>query len=599
MKNENLLNKITNAPSSSGVYLFKNKEGKIIYIGKARDLKERLKYYLQPPPDIRRSSLIKEISDLSLIVTSQESDALILEDNLIKINKPKYNVRLKDDKKFPYLKITINEEFPKIFPTRNLKKDGSLLFGPYTKAKNLREALRLVKRIFKIRTCNKKLPLTIKERPCLNYRLNLCLGPCQNNVDKDVYQERVKEVIEFLMGKSEDLMKEIEEKMRQAAKNEDFEKAIILRNQFFALQELRKKHEVIFNEKKSMDVIGISKEKNLAVGIILKIREGKLISKEEYPFNLPLTNTDEEILDSLLSSIYLHSYDIPDEIILPKKIEGIETFIETIEKRRGIRIKITSPQKGEKKRLLSLANKNAEIKLLEILPTPHLPKGNVELGNYLSLPKTPIRIEGVDISNLAGKYACGSIIVFEGTKPKKSEYRRFKIKTIEGQDDYKMMEEVLRRRLKRLIEENKLLPDLVLVDGGKGHLSVANKVYKEFKEELPILAFAKKSDTLYFEDGKIVSIPAYSPALKLLKRIRDEAHRFAIAYHKKLRKKSIKKSILDQIPGISEKRKILLLNTFSSVEGIKNAKLEDLSKIIPTKLAEKIHRFLNSQNFDN
>jgi excinuclease ABC subunit C len=595
MLHESLINKINNAPTTCGVYLFKNKEGKIIYIGKARNLKERLKYYLSPQPDIRRNSLIREIADLDIIVTSSESDALILEDNLIKINKPKYNIRLKDDKKFPYLKITINEEYPRIFPTRNLKKDGSILFGPYTSAKNLRQALRLVKRIFKIRTCNKKLPLTIPERPCLNYRLNLCLGPCQNNVDKELYQERVKEVIEFLSGKSENLIKEIEKKMWQAAAKEDFEKAAILRNQLFALQELRKKHEVIFNEKKSMDVVGLAKEKNLAVCLILKIREGKLISKEEYPFNLPLTNTDEEILESLLSSVYLHSYDIPDEIILPKKVENTEIFIETIEKRRKIKLKITIPQRGEKKKLLSLANKNAEIKLLEILPTPQLPKANVELGNYLSLPKTPMRIEGVDISNLGGKYACGSIIVFEGINPKKSEYRRFKIKTISGQDDYGMMTEVLRRRLKRLIEENKPLPDLVLVDGGKGHLAVANKVYKEFKEDIPILAFAKKSDTLYFEDGKVISIPAYSPALKLLKRIRDEAHRFAITYHKKLRKKSLKKSILDEIKGIGEKRKLLLLNTFGSIEGIKNAKIEELAKIIPRKLAEKIHQFLQSK----
>jgi excinuclease ABC subunit C len=592
MLHESLINKINNAPTTCGVYLFKNKEGKIIYIGKARNLKERLKYYLSPQPDIRRNSLIREIADLDIIVTSSESDALILEDNLIKINKPKYNIRLKDDKKFPYLKITINEEYPRIFPTRNLKKDGSILFGPYTSAKNLRQALRLVKRIFKIRTCNKKLPLTIPEKPCLNYRLNLCLGPCQNNVDKELYQERVKEVIEFLSGKSENLIKEIEKKMWRAAAKEDFEKAAILRNQLFALQELRKKHEVIFNEKKSMDVVGLAKEKNLAVCLILKIREGKLISKEEYPFNLPLTNTDEEILESLLSSVYLHSYDIPDEIILPKKVENTEIFIETIEKRRKIKLKITIPQRGEKKKLLSLANKNAEIKLLEILPTPQLPKANVELGNYLSLPKTPMRIEGVDISNLGGKYACGSIIVFEGINPKKSEYRRFKIKTISGQDDYGMMTEVLRRRLKRLIEENKPLPDLVLVDGGKGHLAVANKVYKEFKEDIPILAFAKKSDTLYFEDGKVISIPAYSPALKLLKRIRDEAHRFAITYHKKLRKKSLKKSILDEIKGIGEKRKLLLLNTFGSIEGIKNAKIEELAKIIPRKLAEKIHQFL-------
>lgn len=597
MSNTLLESKINNAPSSPGVYLFKNREGRIIYIGKARNLKERLKYYLQPQLDIRKTNLIKEINDLDIIITSSESDALILEDNLIKINKPKYNIRLKDDKKFPYLKITINEEYPRIFPTRNLKEDGSILFGPYTSAKNLRQALRLVKRIFKIRTCNKRLPLTIPEKPCLNYRLNLCLGPCYNKIDKEVYQERVKEVIDFLMGKSEELIKEIDKKMWEAAKKEEFEKAAILRNQLLALQELRKKHEVILKDKKSMDVIGIAKEKNLAISVILKIREGKLISKEEYPFSLPLTNTEEEILETLLSSVYLHSYDIPKEIILPQKVPEIQTFIETIQKKRNIKIKITIPKKGEKKKLLNLAQKNAEVKLLEILPTPHLPKANIELGNYLILEKTPMRIEGVDISNLGGKYACGSIVVFEGITPKKSEYRKFKIKTISGQDDYGMMEEVLRRRLKRLIEENKPLPDLVLVDGGKGHLAIAHKVYKEFNKDIPILAFAKKSDTLYFEDGKIVSIPAYSPALKLLKRIRDEAHRFAIIYHKNLRKKSLKKSILDEIPGIGKKRKFLLLTTFGSLEGIKNAKIEEIIKIgIPRNIAEKIHQYLHQNN---
>ncbi len=595
MPNTSLEDKINNAPSSPGVYLFKNREGKIIYIGKARNLKERLKYYLQPQFDIRRTNLIKEIFELDIIVTSSESDALILEDNLIKIHKPKYNIRLKDDKKFPYLKITINEEYPRIFPTRNLKEDGSILFGPYTSAKNLRQALRLVKKIFKIRTCNKKLPLTLSEKPCLNYRLNLCLGPCQNKVDKEVYKERVRETIEFLMGKSEKLIKEIEEKMWEAAQKEEFEKAAILRNQLFALQELRKKHEVILKDKKSMDVIGVKKEKNLAIALILKIREGKLISKEEYPFHLPLTNNEEEILETLLSSVYLHSYDIPNEIILPKEIPEIQTFIETIEKKKNIKIKITVPKRGEKKKLLNLAQKNAEIKLLEILPTPHLPKANIELANYLSLEKTPMRIEGVDISNLFGKYACGAIVVFEGIKPKKSEYRKFKIKTISGQDDYGMMEEVLKRRLRRIIEENKPLPDLVLVDGGKGHLQVANKVYKEFNKDIPILAFAKKSDTLYFEDGKIVSIPAYSPALKLLKRIRDEAHRFAITYHKTLRKKSIKKSVLDEIPGIGKKRKLLLLNTFGSIEDIKRAKIEEIIKIgIPKNIAQKIIQYLNN-----
>ncbi|MEO0101547.1 MAG: excinuclease ABC subunit UvrC [candidate division WOR-3 bacterium] len=588
-----LAEKIKEAPTQPGVYIFKDKQGKAIYIGKARNLRERLKSYLSPPLSPRMETIQRKAYDLDFIVTDSEVSALVLEDNLIKINKPRYNVRLKDDKKFPYLKITIKEQYPRIYPTRNLKPDGSILFGPYTSARSLKTALKAVKKVFKIRTCAKKIPSG--ERPCLNYQLHRCLAPCQGNIPEDFYRERTEEVIAFLTGKSDRLEKEIEKKMWEAAEKENFERAQVLRDQLFALREIRKNQTVVSKDRKRRDFIGIAQEGETACAVIFKVSEGKLADKEEYIFTLPKETPKEEIIETILRSTYTHTYDLPSEIIIPFPIPEPQTFQAFILEKRGRLIKIKVAKKGENRKLLKLAEENALIKLKESLPKKRIPHPNQELAKYLNLPKIPLRIEGVDISNISGKYATGSIVVFLGNEPKKDEYRKFRIKTLSSPNDYGMMEEVLRRRVKRIIEEKRELPDLVLVDGGKGQLGVAKRVYSEVDDKIPVLAFAKRTDTLYLPDGQEVSIPAYSPALKLLKRIRDAAHNFAITYHKKLRSKAVKKSILDEIPGIGEKRKKELLLYFGSIERLKSASIEDIKKVkgIGETFAAKIYEYLH------
>lgn len=639
-----LKDKIEKAPNRPGVYLLKDKKGKIVYIGKARNLKDRLHAYTTTQEDPRKTSLINRATDLDFIVTNSEVEALILEENLIKINKPKFNVRLKDDKKFPYLKITVQEKYPRIFPTRNLRKDGSILFGPFTSAKALRRAIKGVKRIFRIRTCNRKLPSPLPLSPCLNFLMNRCLGPCQGTVSEDIYRERVNNVIAFLQGREDKICSELEKRMFAASANEDFEKAAIIRDQLMALREIMRNQPTIFSDRLARDIFGIAKTDTLAFATRFKVREGKLVGKEEYPLTLSKGTKDGEILESLLRSIYTHTFDLPDEVILPVELETemVLPLIQWFKEKQNKSVKIYCPKRGAKIRLLNLANSNAEVGLAEIVPVPKIHQANLDLQRILGLEKPPRIIEGVDISNISGKSATGSIVVFHDYYPYKPDYRLFKIKTVTGPNDYAMTEEVLSRRVRRQIKENKPLADLVLIDGGKGQLSAAIRAYnnaigatrnadvlgfqrstgtdirrvqqlKEAKPQslelsgvrnevlsikLPVfLAFAKRTDTLYFEDGQEISIPATSPALKLLKRIRDEAHRFAITYHKKLRGKTLFASELDDLRGIGEKRKIALIRYFGSLAKLKLATVDEIAKVklIGKSFAEKIYEYLHEK----
>lgn len=599
-----LKDKILEAPERPGVYLLKDKRGKIAYVGKARNLRDRLRAYTTTKEDPRIAALIARATDLDYIVTNSEVEALVLEENLIKINKPKYNVRLKDDKKFPYLKITVQEKFPRIFPTRNLRKDGSILFGPFTSAKALRRAVKGVKRIFQIRTCNKKLPCPVPLRPCLNLPMNRCLGPCRGTVPEELYQERVNSVIAFLSGKSDKISGELERKMFEASANEDFEKAAIIRDQLMALREIMRNQPAVFKDRLARDIFGLARTETLAFATRFKVREGKLSGKEEYPLTLTRGTKDSEILESLLRSIYTHTYDLPDEIVLPVELneEAVEPLVQWYREKRDRTVKIYQPKRGEKIRLLNLAKSNADVGLTEIVPLPKIHQANLDLQHFLGLEKPPRIIEGVDISNISGKSATGSIVVFHDYYPNKPDYRLFKIKTVAGPNDYAMMEEVLSRRVKRQIKENKPLADLVLIDGGKGQLSTSIRAYQQTISGLgssiqmpSMLAFAKRTDTLYFEDGREISIPASSSALKLLKRIRDEAHRFAITYHKKLRGKTLFASELDGLSGIGEKRKIALIRYFGSLEKLKLATVEEIAKVklIGKSFAEKIYEYLH------
>jgi excinuclease ABC subunit C len=600
-----LKDKILEAPKRPGVYLLKDKRGKIAYVGKARNLRDRLRSYTTTKEDPRIAALISRATDLDYIVTNSEVEALILEENLIKINKPKYNVRLKDDKKFPYLKITAQEKYPRIFPTRNLRPDGSILFGPFTSAKALRKAIKGVKRIFQIRTCNKKLPCPIPLRPCLNLPMNRCLGPCRGTVPEELYRERVDNVIAFLSGKSDKISGELEKKMFEASSNEDFEKAAIIRDQLMALREIMRNQPAVFKDKLARDIFGLARTETLAFATRFKVREGKLSGREEYPLTLTRGTKDSEILESLLRSIYTHTFDLPDEIVLPVELneEAVEPLIQWYKEKRDKTVKIYQPKRGEKIRLLNLANRNADVGLAENVPVPKIHQANLDLQHFLGLNKPPRVIEGVDISNISGTSATGSIVVFHDYYPYKPDYRLFKIKTVAGPNDYAMMEEVLSRRAKRQIKENKPLADLVLIDGGKGQLSTAIRAYQQTisgqgsSVQMPaMLAFAKRTDTLYFEDGREISIPATSSALKLLKRIRDEAHRFAITYHKKLRGKTLVASELDGLSGLGEKRKIALIRYFGSLEKLKLATVEEIAKVklIGKSFADKIYEYLHN-----
>ncbi len=594
----NLKEKVAQAPTEPGVYLLKDRKGKVIYIGKARSLRDRLRVYLQPQLSPRLNALVHRTADLETIVTRSEVEALLLEESLIKIKKPRYNIRLRDDKKYPYLKITVQERFPRIFITRNIKPDGALLFGPYASAKELRRALRAVKRIFKLRTCKRHLPDKQSSTPCLNFQMRRCVAPCSGKISDDDYRQLVNDVIEFLSGRSEKLIMELEQRMWREAKAQRYEQAAILRDQLLALREIVRNQEVITQDRTARDVIGLAKGEKSAVAVIFRIREGKIVAREEYLFTSAPEVTDEEILEGVLRSVYTHTADLPSEIVLPVPVGESELFERLFRERRHREIEIVACGRGERRGWVELAQRNAEKALMELTPKEvRIPRANRELAEVLGLPTPPRLIEGVDISNIQGSNAIGSVVVFKDDRPLKSHYRLFKIRTVSGPNDFAMIQEVLARRVRGLLEKNLPLPDLVLVDGGKGQLSSAIKAYHQFDQDIPILGLAKRTDTLFYIDGREISIPPTSAALKLLKRIRDESHRFAITHHRKLRKKKLLQSELDTIPGVGPMRRQLLIQHFGSLAKLRGVGIEDIARVkgIGKNLAEKIYQSLHSR----
>ncbi len=588
--------KVAQAPESPGVYLLKDAKGRVIYIGKARCLRDRLRAYTQPADNPRLAAMQRRLADLETVVTRSEVEALVLEENLIKIKKPRYNVRLRDDKKFPYLKITMAEPFPRIFVTRNLKQDGSVFFGPYTSARELRKALKAVKRIFRIRTCKHRLPEEKPVRPCLNYQLNRCTAPCAGLVTQDDYQQQVKDVVGFLSGRSDELIQKMERRMWRESDAQNFERAAILRDQLLSLREIRKDQQAVLPDKTSRDIVGLSRGEHAAVAVVFRVREGKIVAREKYPLRADRDVSDAEVLSTVIRSVHGHTADIPEEIILPVAIEDAEVLEAMFAERRGRKVRIVVPERGEKVRLLELARANADKALVELRPEERVPKASKELAQILGLEQVPRLIEGVDISNTQGTNAVGSIVVFRDDRPLKKEYRLFKIRTVKGADDFAMIEEVLARRVRGLLEKNRPLPDLVLVDGGKGQLSSAVRAYSQVDQDIPILGLAKRTDTLYYLDGREITIPVTSPALKLLKRIRDESHRFAITFHRKLRGKAQTRSELDDIPGIGPARKKALIQHFGSLDKLRLASVDDIAKVkgFGPVLAEKIHEAIHT-----
>ncbi len=579
---------VESIPHHCGVYIFLDKNRNPLYIGKAKDLNKRIKSHFKSE-DIKTSIFLKKTEDIDYIITKNEIDALLLEDTLIKKHKPKYNIRLKDDKKYPFIKLTTNEEFPRVIFTRKVDENG-LYFGPYTDAKGVRKTLRIISRIFPLRDCKSpRLP----KKECLNFHIGKCSGPCINKISKEDYRYYVDAVVEFLKGNTENVEKSVESKMWEASKNERFEEAAKWRDVLNFLREMKEGQDVYFSRFEDADIIGYSDFKKTVLFTVFRIRKGRIYGKDNFFFNNPLKSDIKEVFGKFIISTYRNVLNKPSKIYTDVIPEDKEELV----KITGIDILI--PESNAIQRLLELAKQNAEVEISSLRVKKAIPKSLFELQRLLGLLRPPVRIEGFDISNLFGEDAVGSCVVFEFGKPKKSEYRRFRIRTIKGIDDYGMIKEIIRRRLNKIINEKEKIPDIVIIDGGKGQLNTALDVIKELdiKDDIYAVAIAKRFEELHLQDGRILSLPPSSPALKLIKNVRDEAHRFAIQYHRKLSSRKLSLSRLDEIPGIGRKRKEALIRYFGSEKKIEEATIEEIEKVegISKSLAFKIHDYLKGE----
>jgi len=540
-RNMSLNSKLRSLPDEPGVYLFKDREEKVIYVGKAASLAKRVKSYFQKKPALPKDEiLISKIADFDYMVANSEVEALILENNLIKRYKPKYNINLRDDKTYPMLKITTNEEFPRIYTTRKFVDDGARYFGPYAHAGNLRKTLKLIKEIFLIRSCKNKLKEGKKiKRPCLNFHIKRCIGPCSGGISKEEYQKIVQQVCLFLSGRVSELIKELKLKMKNEAQTLKFEKAALIRDQVHALQNVMIKQQAVSLSPIDQDVIGIAElngAKQICV-VVLLIRAGRLIGEEHYFLKIGLKESLTEVITAFVKQYYDRKISIPQELILPALLEEKEVIKKWLEEKRGSSIKIYVPKRGERRHLINLATKNATLALSN--QTPEDTKILTSMQNYLQLPVLPVRIEAFDISCLAGKDAVGSLVVFESAKPKKTDYRRFKIKGLGLSNDADRLKEVVYRRYTRLLNEKKPLPDLILVDGGKQQMNAVHNVLNSLGlSNIPLISIAKPQfpgdKEKIFTLSLCLTPPDDSNILHLIQQIRNEAHRLAITYHRHL-----------------------------------------------------------------
>lgn len=588
--------KLKNLPLSPGVYQFKDTNGKILYIGKAKILRNRVRQYFQSKPVSGiLSIMISKIADLELITTDNEIEALILEQNLIKTHKPRYNINLKDDKSFPYIVIT-NEQFPRVFPTRKKRSDGSKYFGPYTDVKNMRSALKTVRNIFMIRSCNLHLTEeTIAQNKfnvCLDYHIHKCEGPCVGYILRKEYNEMIDRVTKLLNGKTKTLIKEMTEQMNKYSEEMKFEKAAVLRDKIEAIEVYSSKQKMVDEEIIDRDVFAFDRIENDCCGMILKIRDGKVIGKTHYFMNNVAGKTDAEILENLITNYYSKNDFVPDEIYLMNELEDEATIKEWLEKRKQGKVEFILPKIGDKYKLVFMVKKNARLMLDDLILTrmkrEFIPPSVESLKRDLRLNKLPRRIECFDISHIQGTDTVASMVVFIDGKPKKSDYRKFKINTVSDEtgmpDDFLSMREVIYRRFKKIAEGNLTeeekgnedesfgsKPDLIIIDGGKGQLSSAVKVLDDLQiRDQNIIGLAKRLEEVFFPNESVPhNIPKTSSGLRLLQRVRDEAHRFAITYHRSLRDKRTFATELTEIEGIGEKTAQKLLIEFGSVENLK------------------------------
>ena len=611
---------LKNLPSKPGVYLMKNSLGEVIYVGKAKILKNRVKSYFQNSKNHSEKVrvMVKHIAEFEYIVTDSEMEALILECNLIKKYSPRYNILLKDDKFYPFIKITINDDFPRVFVTRNYSKDGSKYFGPYTNGTAVYETINLINKIFPLRTCK----LLIKEggepvRPCLNYHIKKCFGPCGGYINKEEYGKMIKDVIDILSGKDTTVLKVLQSEMEEASMNLEFEKAADLRDKILAIEAIVEKQKIFKTMEGDEDFINIYRDEKDSCVQVFFSRDGKILGREHFIFENTAEDSIEEILEEFITSFYGGTAKVARTIYVPA-LSNVELVEEYLTIKRGAKVWIKVPQKGQKREMLEMVKNNAQI-TLEKFKDKYLRDKEInkialeELQELLDLEIWPSRIEAYDISNIQGVDSVGSMIVFEEGRSKNSDYRRFRIKTVKGANDYDSMREILTRRFSHGLEEVKAIqesklqfsagkfsnfPDLIMMDGGKGQINIALEVLRDLNINIPVCGLVKDDKhatrgIIYNNEELIIN--RSSNLMQLIRRIQDEVHRFAITYHRSLRDKRTLHSVLDDIPNVGEKRRRALLMKFGSVDNIKNATLEQLLETpsINNKAAESIYQYFN------
>jgi excinuclease ABC subunit C len=607
-------------PDKPGVYLMKNSLGEVIYVGKAKVLKNRVRQYFQSSKNHSEKvkAMVKNVAEFEYIVTDSEMEALILECNLIKKYRPRYNILLKDDKHYPFIKITMNEDFPRIFVVRNIVKDGARYFGPYPEMGAVYETMELLKKIFPVRNCKLSIKTGEKNvRPCLNYQIGLCKGPCGGHISKQEYAKMVQDIIDLLTGKDKKVLKSLKDEMEAAAERLEFEIAAELRNKITAVGKITEKQKIITGSFEDEDFIGIYSDEKDSCAVIFFMREGKIIGREHFIIDNTAGEEKKDIISNFMKEFYGGAAFIPKNIYTYELEEG-ELLEKWLTMKRESKVWVKVPQRGEKKQTLELVEKNAKMIMeqfkMKILQDREINKYSLgELAEAMELDEAPQRIEAYDISNLQGVDSVGTMIVFEGGRPKNSDYRRFKINTVKGANDYDSMREILTRRFQHGLDEIKkiqerdlefssgkfcVFPDLIMMDGGRGQVNIALEVLKNFNIDIPVCGMVKDDNHntrgLIYNNNE-VQIRPDSNVMRLVTRIQDEVHRFAITYHRTLRDKRILHSVLEEIPNIGDKRRKELLKKFGSIENIKNAPYEKLLETdsIDSKAASSIIEYFH------
>ena len=613
-------------PDQPGVYIMHDSRDAIIYIGKAVSLRKRVHQYFQPSHDegIKKAQMVKQIARFEYIVTDSELEALVLECNLIKEHRPKYNTMLRDDKTYPYIRVTLGEDFPRVLFSRQQKKDKSRYFGPYTSAGAVKDTIELVNKIYQLRTCNRNLPRdTGKDRPCLNYHIHQCTAPCQGYITKEAYRERVDAVVEFLNGNYAPVLKSLEEKMNTASANLEFEKAIEYRELLNSVKQIAQKQKITHTDGEDKDIIALAADDRDAVVQVFFIRDGKLIGRDHFYVKIGTEDTKAQILTTFIKQFYSGTPFIPREIMLQREIEEQEVLADWLSEKRGSKVYIRVPQKGMKEKLVELAQKNAKMDLAQDREKIKREEGRTigalkEIEQLLDM-KGLNRVEAYDISNTSGFESVGSMIVYEKGKPKRSDYRKFKLRTVSGPDDYASMYEVLTRRFTHGMREMEEMeekdlseeygsftrfPDLIMMDGGRGQVNIALKVLEELHLNIPVCGMVKddnhRTRGLYYHNVEI-PIDRGSEGFKLITRIQDEAHRFAIEYHRSLRSKEQVHSVLDDIPDIGPARRKALMKKYQSLEAIREATEEDLAQTdsMSPQAARSVYQFFREKEREN